>query len=86
MNGNHLASSTVVVVNALRKVSTLKDLTLNDNRNRSKELALGLTMHNKLIKRLLLRDNGLNDDGIIKIAQSLCKCSSLKAFNVQSNI
>ena len=36
LSGNHLGSSTVVVVNALKRVSTLKDLALNDNKNRSK--------------------------------------------------
>ena len=88
LDGNHLGSSTVIVASVLKEVSTLKDLALNDNTNGSEKLAPSLTSlitKNKLIQRLLLRDNGLNDDGVIKIAQSLCKHSKLRFFNLQRN-
>ena len=88
LNGNYLGSSIVVVVNALKEISTLKELALNDNKNRSEELAFALASvieHNELIEMLLLRDNNLNDLGVIEIAQSLCKSSTLKCINLQSN-
>ena len=88
LSGNHLGSSTVVVVNALEGISSLKDLALNDNKNRNEELAPALTSvltKNELMQRILLSDNGLNDDGFIKIAQSLCKHSNLRAINFRSN-
>ena len=88
LSGNHLGSSIVVVVNALKGISTLKNLALNDNKNRSEELALVLASvieHNELIKMLLLRDNNLNDHGVIEIAQSLCKSSKLKCISLQNN-
>ena len=88
LSGNHLRSSTVIIVNALKQVRTLKELNLNNNRNRSEELAPVLTSvisHNKYMKSLLLRDNNLNDDGVTKIAQSLCKHTKLKMINLRSN-
>ena len=88
LGGNCLGSSTVVVMNALKEISTLKELDLNDNKNRSEELASALASiitNNTLIERLTLRDNNLNDDGVIKIAQSLCKNSKLKLINIRSN-
>ena len=88
LGGNHLGSSTVMIVNALMQVTTLKVLNLNDNQNRSEELAPALTSiisHNKSMESLLLSDNNLNDDGVIKIAQSLCKHNTLKVINLQSN-
>ena len=88
LSGNHLGSSTVVVVNALKEITTLKDLALNDNKNTSEELAYALASvitHNKLMERLLLSDNNLNDDGVIGIAQSLRECCKLKCINLQSN-
>ena len=86
--GNHLGSSTVIIVNSLKQVTTLKELDLNGNQNRSEELAPALTSiisGNKSMERLSLRDNNLNDDGVIKIAQSLCKHTKLKIINLQSN-
>ena len=86
--GNRLGSSTAMIVNALKQVTTLKMLNLNDNQNRSEELAPALTSiisNNKFVERLLLSDNNLNDDGVIKIAQSLCKHTKLKIINLQSN-
>ena len=88
LNGNHLRSSVVMVVNALKKVSTLKELNINDNKSRSKELApaiASVVTKNKLIQKLLLKGNGLDDDGMILIAQSLCRLSSLKVYNLQDN-
>ena len=86
--GNRLGSSTVLIANALKQVTTLKELNLNGNQNRSEELAPALTSiisHNNSMENLLLRDNNLNDDGILKIAQSLCKHTKLKMINLQSN-
>ena len=88
MNGNHLGSSTVVVVNALQEISSLKELNLNDNKNRSEELAPALSSvvsKNAYLEILSLRDNGLSDDIVLKTAQSLCKHSKLKALNLQNN-
>ena len=88
LGGNHLGSSTVMIVNALKPIATLKELNLNGNQNRSEELAPALTSmisHNKYMERLLLSDNNLNDYGVIKIAQSLCKHTKLKIINLQSN-
>ena len=88
LSGNYLGSSTVLVVNALKEISTLTELNLNDNRSRSKLLAPALSSaveKNKLLELLSLRDNGLADNGVINIAQSLCKHSKLKALNLQSN-
>ena len=88
LSGNHLGSSTVVIVNALAGITSLKELALNDNKNRSEELALALALvitKNTLLDTLLLSDNALNDDGVIKIAQSLCKHTKLKKLNLQNN-
>ena len=88
LNGNNLGSSTVVIVNALKEISSLTELNLNDNKNKSEELAPAISFvvkNNYLLERLLLSDNGLNGDGIIKISQSLCKHSKLKVLNLQSN-
>ena len=88
LSGNHLGSSTVMIVNALKKITTLKELNLNDNQNRSDELApaiASIITKNKLIEKLLLNDNNLNDDGVIRIAQSLCKHSQLKSLTLQNN-
>ena len=88
LGDNHLGSSTIMVANALKDISTLKEINLNGNQNRSKELATeiaSIVTNNKALESLLLRDNNLNDDGVIKIAQSLCKHSRLKVFNLQSN-
>ena len=88
LGGNHLGSSTVMIANALKQVTTLKVLNLNNNQNRSEELAPALTSiisDNKFLESLLLSDNNLNDDGVIKIAQSLCKHTKLKIINLQSN-
>ena len=88
LDGNHLESSTVKVVKALKAISTLKELNLNDNTNRSEELAPAITSviaENIYMDSLLLSDNGLNDDGVIKIAQSLSKHSNLKILNLRSN-
>ena len=88
LNGNHLGSSTVMIVNALNEVTTLKELTINDNKNKSEELAPTIASaitKNKLLEVLSLCDNNLNDDGVIKIAQSLCKHSKLKHINLQYN-
>ena len=88
LNGNHLGSSTVMIVNALIEISTLKELDLNDNKNKSGELAptiSSIITKNRSIEVLALRDNSLNDVGVIKIAQSLCKCSKLKVLDLQSN-
>ena len=88
LGGNHLGSSTVMIVDALKEISTIKELNLNDNRCRNEKLALTMTSvlaKNKHIERLSLRDNSLNDDGVINIAQSLCKHSALKVLNLQKN-
>ena len=88
LSGNRLGSSTVMVVNPLKEISTLKELDLNNNLNGSKELASALAsviMRNKLIKRLALSENNLNDDGVIKIAHSLCKLSGLKILDLENN-
>ena len=88
LNGNHLGSSAIVVINAVEKISLLKELCLNDSKNRSEELAPAISSvvaKNKSLEVLSLRDNGLNDDGVIKISESLCKCSKLKVLNLQNN-
>ena len=88
LSGNRLGSSTVVIVNALKDISTLKELNLNDNKNRSESLGSAVAsvlIKNKLMERLSLKDNGLNDSGVILIAQSLCELSSLKACNLRDN-
>ena len=88
LGDNYLGSSTVVVANALKDISTLKLINLNGNQNRSKELAAeiaSIVTNNKALESLLLSNNNLNDDGVIKIAQSLCKHSNLKVFNLQNN-
>ena len=88
LGDNHLGSSTVVVANALKDISTLKLINLNGNQNRSKELAAeiaSIVTNNKALESLLLSNNNLNDDGVIKIAQSLCKHSKLKVFNLRNN-
>ena len=90
LHGNYLGSSTVMIVNALKKVTTLKELILNKNENRSKELAPAIacvSINNRLMEKLGLNNNGLNDDGLIKIAESLCKHTKLKWIDLQkSNI
>ena len=88
LSGNHLGSSTVVVVNALKQISTLEELNLNDNKNRSNDLGpaiASVVTNNKSMERLSLKDNGLNDDGAIAIAQSLHELSSLKVCNLRDN-
>ena len=88
LGGNQLGSSIVVVVNALKGISTLKELVLNDNKNRSENLAPALASvvtQNKFIEKLLLSDNNLNDRGVIEISSSLCKSSRLKCINLQNN-
>ena len=88
LHGNHLGSSTVMIVNALKRVSTLKELTLNNNENRSEELAPAIAcvlINNKSMAKLGLSNNGLNDDGVIKIAESLCKHTKLKWIYLQNN-
>jgi len=88
LSGNHLGSSTVVVVNALKEISTLKELILNDNDNKSEELApvlASVVANNELLEQLALKNNSLNDDGVIMIAQSLSKHSKLKCLNLRNN-
>ena len=88
LNGNHLGSSIVIVINALKEISTLKELHLNDNKNRSKELASAITCvvaKNKFMETMLLSNNSINDEGVIKIAQSLQKHTTLRCLDLQSN-
>ena len=88
LDDNHLGSSTVMIMNAIKEILTLKEICLNGNQNRSEELAPALTSiirKSKLIERLTLRDNNLNDDGVIRIAHSLCRHSKLKYIDLQSN-
>lgn len=64
-----------MIVNVLKNISTLKELNLNDNRNRSEELASAIAsvVTNKyFLNSLSLSGNGLSNDGLMMIAQSLC--------------
>ena len=87
LSGNYLGLSTVAVVSALKKLSMLKELHLsNNNRN----IVLGSTLasvirSNKFMETLVLNNNGLNDNGLIRITQSLCRHSTLKVFDLQNN-
>ena len=88
LSGNHLGSSVVAVVNALKELSTLKQVHINDTKIRGKELVPALTsvlIQNTLIDTLSVSDNNLNDDCIIKIAQPLHKHSKLRFFNLRNN-
>ena len=88
LGGNCLGSSIVLVLNALKEISTLTELNLNDNKSRGELLvpALSSTLEkNKLLKILQLRDSGLNENGVIVIAQSLCNHTKLKFLNLQNN-
>ena len=88
LHGNHLGSSTIMIVDALKKVSTLRELTLNNNENRSEELAPAIAyvlINNESMEKLGLSNNGLNDDGVIKIAKSLCKHTKLKSIHLRSS-
>ena len=78
LHDNHLGSSTVIVVDALKKISTLRELTLNNNENKSEELAPAIAyvlINNESMEKLGLSNNGLNDDGVMEIAKSLYKHS-----------
>ena len=88
LSGNHLGSSIIIVIDALKEISTLKELAVNDNKNRSEKLFLPLVSvitQNKLIEKLRLSDNNLNDHAAIQIARSLYKSSKLKCVNLQNN-
>ena len=88
LNDNHLVSSTVSVVNALKELSTLEEVNLNGNKNKSSDLAPAIASmieSNKRIEVLSLSDNNLKGNGIILIAKSLCKISALKVVNLQNN-
>ena len=88
LNGNHLGSSTVIIVNALNEFSTLKVLNLSGNENRSQELAptiVYVLSKNKFMEELGLSNNNLYDDGVILIAESLCEITTLRALYFQKN-
>ena len=88
LHGNHLGSSTVMMVNALKEITTLKVLDLNDNKNTRKDFAPTVACvlaKNKFMQKLGLRNNGLNDDGVKIISESLCQHTKLIAMNFQNN-
>ena len=87
LGSNMLQTGALKVLLALKHISTLKVLDLNDNNVTdyvADELAAVIDC-NFLLKDLRLRSNRLKTKGFITIAKSLSKLTTLKSLNVRNN-
>ena len=88
LGSNQLQVGALKVIRALKKLSTLKVLDLNDN-NITEYVADELSSAidcNPLLSTLRLRSNKLKATGAIKIFNSLTKLTTLKSLNMRNNL
>ena len=87
LGSNMLQMGALKVTSALKHISTLKVLDLNDN-NTTECIADNLAAVidcNSSLSVLRLRNNGLKTKGFITIAKALSKLSTLKSLNIRNN-
>ena len=88
LGSNQLQVGALKVIQALKSLSTLKVLDLNDN-NITEYVADELSSAidcNPLFSTLRLRSNKLKTTGAIKIFNSLTKLTTLKSLNMRNNL
>ena len=84
---NNLHSSLNVILQSLNKVNTLKSLYLDScNLTDAMSDKLGITLCNNCsLQELQLKNNHFKSTGILAIAKSLSKLSTLKLLNIRNN-
>ena len=87
LDGNDLTEGVVIITSALRKLSTLRILSLCSTGitdNEAKEIS-AVIIKNVLLVDLLLSNNQLEARGIIKIAEALRKSFMLRKLDLSDN-
>ena len=84
-----LGSSIVPILNALKRISSLKELNLNNVNYRSDDLAPELAhifKKNSSVRDLRLNNNNLNFNSLKEIAGTLSKISTLEVLDISNNL
>ena len=86
LDGNNLESSSVIILESLSTLSTLKLLDINNNQvteEAGKALAC-VILHNTGLEKLYLHDNHLGE-GTFKVAKALQHITSLISLDLGNN-
>ena len=86
LSGNNLQSSAIVIFQALKEISSIKHLLLNDN-NMSEEVVHDLAdviRSNICLEALALRGNNLKSSSVV-ILRALTEMSTLKNLDISNN-
>ena len=86
LNGNHLHSSAIVILNSLATITTLKVLDLSNNQmpQEAGEALASVIMHNTRLEDLYLNSNNLGI-GTMKVAKSLLHITTLRVLSLENN-
>ena len=87
LGNNKLRAGGIKIARALKNISTLQILDLNDNHlpvEVAQELASVIACNSSL-KQLRLRNNKLTTTGMIKVTKSLSNLTTLKVLNIRDN-
>ena len=85
----YLGSSIILVLNALNRISLLKELNLNSIKCKSDDLPLkvaNIFKRNSSVTDLRLNNNNLNFNCLTEISGTLSKISSLEVLDISSNL
>ena len=86
LHSNNLKSSAIVILQALSKISLLRELNLHSNQlNEYAGKSISSVMYNNIgLEKLLLNNNNISE-GIFHIAKALHRLSSVKTIDLQYN-
>ena len=89
LGNSNLGSSVISILHALKRISSLKELNLNNVKYKSDDLALEIANifeRNSLVRDLRLNNNNLNFNSLTEIAGTLSKISSLEVLDISNNL
>ena len=86
LHSNNLKSSAIVILEALSKISLLRELDMHSNQlNEDAGKSISSVMYNNIgLEKLLLNNNNISE-GIFHIAKALHRLSSVKTIDLQHN-
>ena len=89
LGNSNLGSSVIPILNALKTISSLKELNLNNVKYKSDDLAVevaNIFKKNSSVRDLRLNNNNLNFNSLTEIAGTLSKISSLEVLDISNNL
>ena len=89
LGGSHLGSSIIPILHALKRISSLRELNINNVKGKPEHLACEIAdmlERNLAIKDLRLNNNNLNFIRLTKLAKTLSDVKSLEVLDISSNL